>query len=322
MTIDRLLLGWVAAYGFVTGIVLGALVLVMTFHVTHARWAAVVMPLLLRVVAATPALILLFVPIALGATRLYPPHPWNALPFFLGRAALYLAAWTTLAVALRRIDDPARLRALSAAGLVVVAFTGSFAAFDWLMALEAGWVSTAYGLVRLSGGLMGAIAIACVLAAIERPPMHAAHVHALGRLLLMAVILWAYLAFFQLMLVWIADVPRESAFFGTRARGALRAVDWLLVVGHFGVPFLLLLSRPLKRHAVPLAVVAAWLVLMDAVECAWLVLPARGDVALHPLDAAPFVLESTVAVLWARFRGGVRRAPPAVVAEALRYESP
>lgn len=322
MTIERLLLAWVAAYGFLAGILLGALVLVMTFHVTHARWPAVLMPLLLRVVAATPALIVLFVPIALGATRLYPPHPWNALPFFLARAALYLAAWTALALALRRIEDAARLRRISAAGLVIVAFTGSFAAFDWLMALEAGWVSTAYGLYRLSGGLMSAIAIACVLSAIERPPMHASHVHALGRLLLMAVILWAYLAFFQLMLVWIADVPHESAFFGIRARGAFRVIDWLLVVGHFALPFLLLLSRALKRRAAPLAVVAGWLVLMDAVDCAWLVLPAHGEVALHALDAAPLVLVSAAAILWARFAGSVGRATPEVVAEALRYESP
>ncbi len=322
MTLERLLLAYVAAYGFVVGLVLGALTLVMTFHVTGARWPAVIMPLLLRMTSAAPVLVPLFVPIALAAGWLYPEHPWNARPFFLARAALYLAAWTILAIALRRIEDPVRLRKVSAPGLLVVAFTGTFAAFDWLMALEGGWVSTAYGLYVLSGGFAGALAIACILTAIEHPPMNAAHVHALGRLLLMAVVLWAYLGFFQLMLVWIADVPRESSFFGARSRGAFRVIAWMLVFGHFVAPFLLLLSRPLKRRALPLTAVAAWLVVMDAIDVAWLVLPARGDVSLHPLDAVPFVVVTAAAILWSRLSGPARRAPAAAVAESLRYESP
>lgn len=93
------------------------------------------------------------------------------------------------------------------------------------------------------------------------------------------------------------------------------------MLGHFAAPLLLLLSRALKRRALPLAVVAGWLVLMDATDVAWLVLPARGDVAIHPLDAPPFVVVSAIATLWARLTGGGRRAPPAVLAGALRYES-
>lgn len=323
MTLDRLLVAYVAAYGLVVGIVLGALVIVMTFHVTRARWPAVLMPLLLRVAAAAPVLVVLFVPIALGAGRLYPPHPWNALGFFLARAAVYLTAWTALSIALRRVRDPERLRAIAAPGLLVVAFTGTFAAFDWMMALEGGWVSTVYGLHRLSGGLLGAVAVVAVLAATERRAMNADVVHALGRLLLMAVVLWAYLGFFQVVLVWIADVPHESAFFGARMRGAYRVLAWVLFVGRFAVPLLLLLSRSFKRRPLPLAVLGAWLVVTGAIELAWLVLPARGDAHLHALDVVAFVVVSGAAAIGARLAGGAREAPtPAAVAESARYESP
>lgn len=42
MMLERTMLAYVAAYGFVVGIVLGALALVMTLHLTNARWAAAI----------------------------------------------------------------------------------------------------------------------------------------------------------------------------------------------------------------------------------------------------------------------------------------
>jgi hypothetical protein len=154
-----------------------------------------------------------------------------------------------------------------------------------------------------------------------------AHLHAIGRLMLMAVILWAYIGFFQLLLVWIADLPREVTFFVARSRGSFRALDVLLVLGHFVLPFLALLHRELKRRAGTLAAVGAWLVLMNAVDVAWLVLPAAGD-RLRVLDAAPFLVVAALAFAHGarRFRAekaAAKRAPrDAAVAESLRYTSP
>jgi hypothetical protein len=125
----------------------------------------------------------------------------------------------------------------------------------------------------------------------DAPPSvapNAAHFHAVGRLMLMAVVLWAYIGFFQLMLPWIGDLPREVGFFAARARGSFVAFDALLLFGHFVLPFLALLSRPLKRRPAMLAAVGGWLVLMNAVDVAWLVLPSL-DEHVRVLDIAPFL---------------------------------
>ena len=47
------------------------------------------------------------------------------------------------------------MRKISAAGMVLFAFTVTFASFDWLMSLEAHWYSTIFGAYVFSGGVMG-----------------------------------------------------------------------------------------------------------------------------------------------------------------------
>ncbi len=358
----RALLAWVAAYGFALATVLGALILVMIFHVTRATWPMILRPLLMATCATMPIFALLFVPIAIGTRLLYPwarpeaatfqgeplsveisealehQRSWNQPTFFLVRAAVYLATWIALAVLLRRSDlargrEPEgavglRQRRISAAGLPVVAFTLTFAAFDWFMSLEPGWVANMYGLYFFAGGLASAVSLVTLLAWAStnsgrvvgaRPD----HFHALGRLMLMATVFWAYIAFFQLMLVWIADLPRESSFYIARSRGAFSSFDALLLFGHFIVPFLALLSRPLKRRPDLLTVIAAWLILMEAVDVAWLVLPSR-SAGVSVLDLAPFLVVGGIAVAYGKGRlmGTARPDLDATLTESLEYRSP
>jgi hypothetical protein len=354
---------WIAAYGFAISTALGALLLVMIFHVTHAAWPIVLRPLLLRTVATVPLFALLFVPIAYGVRLVYPwaqptavldedlrrviehQHAWNNPGFFFGRALVYLAAWSALAVVLRRAETIYarelsgvalhRLRRISAVGILIVAFTLTFAVFDWLMSLEAGWVSNMFGLYVFAGGLSAAIALLSMQTWAARrsgelpESVGAPHYLALGRLLLMAVILWAYLAFFQLMLMWIANLPHEISFYLARSRGSAGAMSALLLFGHFALPFVVLLSRPLKTKGTALALVAGWMIVMNAVDFAWLVLPSGGDHA-RLLDVSPFLLVGGLSVAFAAYRctpttsrevEGRASVDPAL-AESLRYRTP
>jgi hypothetical protein len=223
---------------------------------------------------------------------------------------------------------------LSAIGIPILAFTLTFAAFDWLMSLQAGWNSNVLGIYVFTSGLIAALAIIAVGTwLVERrgliPGVGPDHVHAIGRLLLMAVILWAYIGFFQLVLIWIANIPHEVSFYVSRNVGAWSATNALLVFGRFGVPFIALLSRPLKRHPGTLAIVGVWLFVTSAVEFAWFVLPSLGLLP-SPLDLLPFV--AITGVLWAygthTFLVREREAQTAPLAEspilqeALRYRSP
>jgi hypothetical protein len=263
------------------------------------------------------------------------------------RAVLYWGTWIALAELLRgaslRQDraggagDAAaaraldrRMRALSAAGLPALALTLTFASFDWMMSLSPAWSSTVYGVYAFAGGAVGALALLAVLAA-RRPrgdatnPVGDEHRHALGKLLLTFVLLWAYLGYSQLIVIWSADLPREVAWYVAR-RGGWDAVAALLVVGHLIVPTLALFVRAVKRSALLLGALGAWLLAMHYVDVYWLVLPERtpGQVAPHWLDLATLAAVTGATVATAVWRRGAEPAVPERdprLPEALAYDA-
>jgi len=350
------LVAWTSAYGFGLGTALGALVLAMVFYVTGARWPLVLAPRIMATATTLPVFVPLFIPIAIGIRWIYPwaheaprvdeslrgalehQRSWNETKFFLLRAAVYLVTWSALAVLLGHAyrahvrapsaETTRRQRRISAAGLPIIGVTGTFASFDWFMSVEPGWESNMYGVYVLVGGFMSAVSLVAVAEWMapkeERDAVLPAHFHALGRLMLMSVILWAYVGFFQIMLPWIADLPREATFFLARSRGSFAVLAAVLLIGHFVLPFLLLLSRPLKRRGALLALVGAWLVTMNAIDFVWLVLPAAPG-GLRLLDVAPFLAVSGTALAYGVHRLGVERGRPSRdprFAESLRYRSP
>jgi hypothetical protein len=159
----------------------------------------------------------------------------------------------------------------------------SFAAFDWLMSLDTSWSSTIFGLYYIANALVGGLSITILavyfadckgpLATLVKP----AHYHSLGKLLHTFVCFWAYIAFSQLMLIWIGHLPEDIPWYLQRLRGGWGAVAMLLALGRFGLPFFVLLSRDLKRDPRRLAIVAGWLLLMHYLDLYWLVMPV-----LHP----------------------------------------
>lgn len=328
--VRRALLAWTSAYGFFFATVLAGLALTMILRTTRATWWFAMRPAFALFAASTPLLVAFFLPVAARPSAVFPwasaPHAsddvvanghtafaplhtppallWNTPRAWFARAIVYLATWVVLALVVHRCEasfartptpvNARRARIASGAGLPILAMTMTFAAFDWLMSIESGWVSSIYGLYVFASGLVSAIGVVVLATWLgQRRPGHTAelrpdHVHALGRLLLMSVILWAYMGFFQFLLVWIADLPHEITFYAAHATPAWIPVAFVLVVGRFAVPLLLLLSRERKRRLGALALVAAWLVLTTALDFAWLVLPSTG-VALSPVDLAPLL---------------------------------
>src|SRR4029079_13782446 len=184
-------------------------------------------------------------------------------PFFLVRAAIYFAVWNALAYFLNswslRQDRTAeeklarRMQMLSGGGLLAYGFTITFASFDWLMSLEPHWFSTIYGVLILGG--QGLSALACLIVVLvwlsRRPPLDriivAAHFHDLGNLMLAFVMLWAYFSFSQYLITWAGNLPQEISWYLYRTETSWHFVGLGLVLFHFAVPFVLLLSRAIKR---------------------------------------------------------------------------
>jgi len=329
---------YLTAWGFALSIALGALIFLMMGHATNGRWFVVFRRFAESIVASLPGLAVLFVPIALSLDRLYPwVHPAPALgrealeklahkapylnvTFFLVRAAVFLVVWIAIGELLTRWSArlgrdesryAPRLRALSAGALPLVALTLTFAAFDWLMSLTPLWYSTIYGLLYFSGGFVAALSLVAVIACgARRGPtvsssIHASHTGALGRLMFAFLVFWAYMEFSQGIIIWIANKPDEVPWYVARGAGVWGGVFALLIVGHFALPFFALLSRPLKRSPLLLAIAGAWIVVMHYVDVYWLVMPVlHGTPEVHWLDlAAPCaVLGSATAFAIARTR--------------------
>ena len=85
--------------------------------------------------------------------------------------------------------------------------------------------------------------------------------------------LWAYFNFSQYLIIWSGNIPEETKWFIYRTTGGWGWVAIAVIIFHFGLPFLLLLSRDLKRNAHRLAIVAGVVLLMRLVDLFWLIAP-------------------------------------------------
>ncbi len=267
------------AYMLCLGVTLGCLALGMIHQLSGGAWGVLIRRPIGAAVRVIPVMTLLFLPIVLGMTRLYPwtdaalvahdevlrhKHLYLNVPFFLVRAAVYFLIWNGLAYFLNAWSlegdadpDPRialRMQRLSGIGLVLYGLTITFASFDWLMSLEPHWFSTIYGVLIIGGQGLSALAFLIVALAwlSRREPLDAViqptHFHDLGNLMLAFVMLWAYFSFSQFLIIWSGNLPAEIAWYQHRLDTGWRFIGLLLVVGHFAVPFVLLLSRAVKRE--------------------------------------------------------------------------
>jgi hypothetical protein len=210
-------------------------------------------------------------------------------PFFILRAAIYFAAWNALVYFLNkwsleqdRTPDPRiarRMQKLSGGGLLALAITVTFASFDWLMSLDPHWFSTIYGVLLLGGQGLTALAMLIVVLVwlSRRSPLDAvvvpAHFHDLGNLMLAFVMLWAYFSFSQYLIIWAGNLPLEIGWYLHRSFTSWRAVAVALIVFHFAVPFVLLLSRAIKREPSLIVKVALFVLVIRVVDLFWLIAP-------------------------------------------------
>ncbi len=98
-------------------------------------------------------------------------------------------------------------------------------------------------------------------------------VHDYGNLLLTFTMVWAYLSFSQWLIIWAGNLPEEIVWYLDRLHGGWQTIALALVLLQFSLPFLLLLSRDLKRDARKLVPVALLVLVMRYVDLYWLVAP-------------------------------------------------
>ncbi len=332
---------YLLAYLFWLEIGLGGLGFVLLHHLVGGRWSARIRHIMEAAALTLGLMALLFVPLIFGLTSLYPwanaelvaesallqtKTAWLNIPFFLGRALLYWVIWLGLVYALNRLSrrqaetgDPAlagRMRGLSAVGMILYMLSTTFAAYDWMMSLEPEWFSSIYGLLFLAGQGLAALTLAIIgLRMLTRgQPLSddwRQSFNDLGNFLLGFVMIWAYFAYSQFLIIWSADLPEEIIWYHHRIQGSWLTVALVLVGVHFVLPFLLLLSRSLKRNVRWLPLLALLVFCARLIDLVWLIVPAfhPDGLSLHWLDG---VLLVAIGGGWLAFFVGQWMSKPAL----------
>jgi len=303
---DQFFQSYLVAFLFVLGLSLGSLGLVMLQHMTSGQWGIMIRRPLESATRNLWLVALFFLPIILGMKHIYfawmnaPSAGEGALkgfqksyltaPGFIIRAISYFAVWLVLVLVLNhwskqqdvnREDRLLRrhLKLLSGPGIILYVFGMGFASIDWVMSISPHWFSTIYGFIFVAGQTISALCLMiCVLVLLaQTAPMAGLiqnrHLHDLGKLLLSFLMLWAYFAFSQLLIIWSGNQPDEISFYRSRLYGGWAVVAVIILIFHFFVPFFLLLSRDLKRDPKTLPFVCLWLIFMRLVDLFWTTRP-------------------------------------------------
>ncbi len=301
---DQFFRAWLIGYMLWLGVALGSMGLMMIHHLSGGAWGMVVRRVWEASSRTLPLLTILFIPVVLGMSSLYPwmhTELMQADPilrhkathyltrnWFLVRAAVYFIGWNLIALrmsALSRAQDEGDVEAtrsmqrLSGGGLVFLALSITFVAVDWFMSLNPDFYSTMFGFLFMNYLGLAGLAFTIIMASYLRKngPLaglfRQSHFADYGKLTLAFVMMWAYFQFSQYLLVYAANLRDEIPYVLTRIEGGWQYLALFLLIFQFAVPFCLLLSRPLKRTPERLVRLALWLLIIRLIDTFMYVTP-------------------------------------------------
>jgi hypothetical protein len=310
---------YLVAWLLVVGVAVGCLALSMLHHLSRGAWGLMVRRPMEAAARTIPFVALLSIPILLGMKQIFvwarpevvahdvilqEKHWYLNVPFFILRLVIYFVVWGGFGFILDRLSrrqdvapDPGlarRMQLIAAPGLALYCLLATFASVDWLMSLQPHWFSTIYGIYFIGGQNLAALAFLILIAFYlsRREPMERVlaprHFHDYGKLFLAFVMLWAYFSFSQFLIIWAGNLPDEIIWYVRRIEHGWGWLALAIVLFHFGMPFLLLLSRGLKRVPKRLGSLALLMLFMRWVDLYWQAEPAfhKGEFYFHWLFLA------------------------------------
>lgn len=199
---------------------------------------------------------------------------WLNMPFYWGRAVVYVAIWTLLAVLIRKNSTSTDLnpslaayqrgKYMSAAYIVFFAVTSSTSSWDYMMSIQPHWYSTLWGWYTFISSFVTMHSIVMLLFIHLRsngylPYVNDSHQHDIGKFMFGFSIAWAYLFYSQFMLIWYANMPEETIYFRER----ISHYGWTMYaifMLNFIFPFFILLTRGAKRSATTVVIMACLII--------------------------------------------------------------
>jgi hypothetical protein len=210
---------------------------------------------------------------------------------FILRSFGYLALWAFMAWRLNtlsayhdRTGDPSAykgLKNLSGPGVPILILSVTLAATDWLMSMEPHWFSSMFGGIQLIGMTLGSMALAAVVSTLlaRTKPLcyilNVGHLHDMGKFLLAFTMIWAYFSVSQFLITWAGNLAEFTQWYLPRVRNGWAFVGGFLIFFHFLLPFLLLLSRDIKRNPRTLVAIGCYIIFVRVVEISYTIIPSQ-----------------------------------------------
>jgi hypothetical protein len=301
---ERAAFSYLTSYIFLVSIAIGSLFLVALEYTAGATWSTPFRRIVEFLSAAVPLLLILAVPLLfnihdffLWANKevvvndkiLQAKSAYLNVPFLLIRLAVVLVSWIVFYWVItknsRRQDETGdqnlttRNIKISTVFILWFAVSISIIAIDWIMSVEPHWFSTIFGVYYFAGTTWAALAALTLIVVLLKENGYLAdkikkdHYYSLGTMLFAFTCFWGYMAVSQYLLIWYGDLPAENVWFAHRWNGLWSILSIALIIGHFIVPFLALLSYPSKTDPKRLKFMSVWILAVHFLDVYWMIMP-------------------------------------------------
>jgi hypothetical protein len=340
---------WLQDFMFFLALAVGGWFLLLMHHLFDASWSVPIRRIIECLAGLLPWLAILFIPVYLLRRGIYPwlemlangqaDHALRAKAglfseagFLIVTVACFVIWWLNTSLlrkySVNQDKDGAaiwtfRSRRESSWGIVAFALTVTLAAIMWMKSIQHQWFSTMYGVYYFAGATWTALATVYVLTMIFerqgflRGVIFEKQYYFIGSLFFAFTVFYAYIHFAQFFIIWNANVPEEVFWYYIRTHAGWRQVGYVLIFGHFFLPFLVLLRIDTKLNFAIMVPMGVWAWLMRYTDMAFniqpaipeSVIPGRSQYpALHWIDIAAFLFMLGF-VSW-RFFGSYFANPP------------
>lgn len=319
---------WLSTYVFWLGIPLAGTTLVLVHDLSGGEWMETARPALAAAIMTMPLASLAGIPAFVDLKSLYSwtsPPPGLPNVFYLNPTGFFvrfgvdLVLWNGLAAFALwgpregKEPIPPRLSWLSGIGLIILAFSASFAAIDWILSLEPTFWSSIFSYAQLASWFNTGMAMVVFTVAVWGWPTdrRRQHMSDLSRILLATTIFWAYVEFMQILIIWEENLKTEIPWYLKRLDSPWHPAIYVSAGLGFVVPFFVLLWAPSKYSRGVVATICLS-ILASRIAHTWLLLmPEFTGPTPFWLDvAALFALGGLMGLLFAFGLRDVRRREP------------